>query len=280
MNAQWLRRGRPVIALFAGAAISLCALPARTAESIEVLLDQAIAGSHRSEKNRARDVYRHPKETLLFFGLRPDMTVVEITPGSGWYTEILAPVLRAKGAYIAAGVPVEDPATERWQRQGREDFIERFTKQPSLYGRVNLTSFKAPRYVDIAPKGSADMVLTFRNVHNWTAARSDEASFRGFFEVLKPGGILGLVEHRAAPGLALEQMIKTGYMTEDYVVSLATRVGFLLAARSEVNANPRDTKDHPEGVWSLPPTRRGFFGGDKYLAIGESDRMTLRFAKP
>jgi len=274
---------RPTIAhvvFVALCALMLCRVPVHAAEPVETLLDQAIAGSHRADTNRARDRYRHPKETLLFFGLRPDMTVVEISPGGGWYAEILAPVLRERGAYIAASVAHEDPATERWQRQSREEFVERFTKQPAVFGNVRVTSFKAPRYVDIAPKGSADLVLTFRNVHNWSAAGSDEASFKAFFDALKPGSTLGVVEHRANPGTPLEQMIKTGYMTEAYVIALAEKAGFRFAARSEVNANPKDTKDHPDGVWSLPPTLRGFLGKDKFRAIGESDRMTLRFLKP
>ncbi|MSP97335.1 MAG: methyltransferase [Betaproteobacteria bacterium] len=262
----------------------LAAVPAHAADpaqSVEALLDQVIAGSQRSEKNRARDQYRHPKETLLFFGLKPDMTVVEIWPAGGWYAEIIAPVVRAGGAYIGAGVAHEDPAIEAWQRQGKQDFIERFTKQPAVFGKVSVTSLKAPEYTDIAPKGSADLVLTFRNVHNWSAAKNDAATFRAFFAALKPGGSLGVVEHRAKPGTPLEQMIKTGYMTEEYVIGLATQAGFRLVAKSEINANPKDSKDHPDGVWSLPPMRRGsFFSGDKYLAIGESDRMTLRFVKP
>jgi predicted methyltransferase len=262
------------------AAVFLCLAPAHAADPVEALLDQAIAGSHRSEKNRVRDQYRHPKETLLFFGLQPGMTVVEISPGGGWYTEILAPVLKGSGAYIAAGPPLEDPATERWQRQAGEAFTDRFAKQPAVFGKVLVTSFKAPSYVQIAPKGSADLVVTFRNVHNWTASGTDEASFAAFFDALKPGGTLGVVEHRAAPGTPREQMVRTGYMTEDYVIGLASKAGFQLVGRSEVNANPRDTKDHADGVWSLPPTRRGLFGGDRYLAIGESDRMTLKFAKP
>lgn len=266
--------------MFAVATMILFALSVRAGEPIETLLDQVIAGPQRPEKNRARDRYRHPKETLLFFGLKPEMTVVEISPGGGWVTEILAPVLRASGSYIAAHVAQEDPAIEKWQRQSREEFIERFTKQPAVFGKVIVTSFKAPAYVNIAPRGSADLVLTFRNVHNWTADGSDQASFNAFFDALKPGGILGVVEHRANPGTTLEQMIKTGYMTEEYVIALAAKAGFRLAGKSEINANPRDTKDHSDGVWSLPPTRRGFFGGDKYLAIGESDRMTLRFTKP
>src|SRR4051812_38105847 len=207
---------KAVVAFFAALTMVLCADPVRSAEPIEVLLDQAIAGPQRTEKNRARDRYRHPKETLLFFGLKPEMTVVEISPGGGWYTEILAPVLRTSGTYIAAHVAQEDPALERWQRQSRDEFVERFTKHPAVYGKVVITSFKPPEYVAIAPRGSADLVLTFRNVHNWTAAGSDQASFAAFFEALKPGGTLGVVEHRANSGTSLEQMIKTGYMTEDY----------------------------------------------------------------
>ena len=281
MNAP-LPRATPTCAAFFGAAvIALCAMLAQAAEPPGARLDEAIAASHRSEKNRARDQYRHPKETLLFFGLRPEMTVVEIWPGGGWYTEIIAPVLRGSGTYIAAGIAHEDPAIERWQRQSKEEFVERFTGKPAVFGNVVVTSLKAPQYVAIAPKASADMVLTFRNVHNWTAAGNDEATFRAFYDVLKAGGTLGVVEHRANPGTPLEQMIRTGYMTEDYVIGLAAKAGFRLIEKSEINANPRDTKDHPEGVWSLPPTRRGsLFSGGKYLAIGESDRMTLKFIKP
>jgi predicted methyltransferase len=267
------------LGIFAMAAM-LCSPIAFAQDSIEALLDQAIASSQRSEKNRARDQYRHPRETLLFFGLKPDMNVVEIWPAGGWYTEILAPVLRARGTYVAAHIAHEDPTIERWQRESKDAFIERFTRQPAVFGKVIVTSFKPPQYSAIAPKGSADLVLTFRNVHNWTAAGNDEAAFRTFYDALKPAGRLGVVEHRAKPGTSVEQMIKTGYMTEDYVIGLATKAGFKLEAASEVNANPKDTKDHADGVWSLPPMRRGFFNGDKYMAIGESDRMTLRFVKP
>ena len=222
--------------------LALSAGLAQAAEPVEALLDQVIAGTHRSEKNRARDQYRHPKETLLFFGLKPDAAVVEISPGAGWYAEILMPVLRDTGRY--AGV-------------------------------------KAPLDIGSTAKASVDLVLTFRNVHNWSKDGTDQAAFQAFFDVLKPGGTLGVVEHRANPGTALEKMVESGYMTEDYVIALATKAGFTLAAKSEVNANPKDTKDHPDGVWSLPPTRRGsFFSGAKFLAIGESDRMTLKFAKP
>jgi predicted methyltransferase len=244
------------------------------------LIDQAIAGGHRSIANRARDVHRHPRETLLFFGLRPELTVVEIWPGAGWYTEILAPVLRERGRYYAAHFHV-DEKSPRYMGPSRRSYEKRLADHAEIYDRTTITAFSAPQQTAIAPKGTADLVLTFRNVHNWTAAKSDEASFRAFYDALKPGGVLGVVEHRAQEGTPLEQMIKTGYMTEAYVIALAGKAGFKLVARSEINANPKDTKDHPRGVWTLPPTfRLGAQDREKYLAIGESDRMTLKFVKP
>ena len=243
-------------------------------------IEAAMAGSHRSDANRARDGYRHPRETLQFFGLRPDMSVVEVWPGGGWYTQILAPVLRERGKYYAAHFHV-DVTSPRYMGPAREAFVKSLAARPDLYDRVVVTSLDAPRHVDMAPRASIDLVLTFRNVHNWTAAKTDEAMFRTFFDALKPGGVLGVVEHRAREGTSLEQMIKTGYMTEGYVIGLAQKAGFRLAARSEVNANPKDTKDHPRGVWTLPPTfRLGDQDRQKYIAIGESDRMTLKFLKP
>ena len=243
-------------------------------------IDAAIAGSHRPDANRARDVYRHPKETLQFFGLRPDASVVEVWPGGGWYTQILAPLLRERGKYYAAHFHVDDKSP-RYMGPAREAFVKSLAARPDLYDRVVVTALDAPRHVDIAPRGSADLVLTFRNVHNWSAAKTDEAMFRAFFDALKPGGVLGVVEHRANEGTSLDQMIKSGYMTEAYVIALAEKAGFKFAARSEINANPKDTKDHPRGVWTLPPTfRLGDQDRQKYAAIGESDRMTLKFVKP
>ena len=163
----------------------------------------------------------------------------------------------------------------------RANFLKMMAAKPEVYDRVTVTSLDAPVETGIAPRGSADIVLTFRNVHNWTAAKNDEAMFKAFYDALKPGGTLGVVEHRAAPGTPLERQIKTGYMTEAYVISLAEKAGFRLAGRSEVNANPKDTKDHPAGVWTLPPTYRlKDQDREKYRAIGESDRMTLKFVKP
>jgi predicted methyltransferase len=258
--------------------------------AIEPLLDKVLAGDHRSDANRARDKYRHPRETLLFFGLKPDMTVLEIWPGSGWYSEIIAPVLAEKGKFYLAHYAIENPRIANWQLQAREKQEETYAKRPALYGKPVFTSLGPPDYLAIAPAESVDMLLTFRNVHNWSlqitsaqngsAQRTDALVFKTFFDVLKPGGTLGVVEHRANPGTPLEQMVKTGYMTEAYVIGLAEKAGFKFAGKSEVNANPRDTKDHPNGVWTLPPTSRGRLDPEKYRAIGESDRMTLKFEKP
>ena len=269
------------IAALAGAlALALLAACAGLGRDAGADIEKALSGSHRSEANRARDVHRHPKETLLFFGVRPDSTVVEIWPGAGWYAEILAPVLRDSGRYYAAHFHVDEKSPP-YMGAGRANFLKSLAARPDLYDRVVVTALNAPGYTDIAPRGTADIVLTFRNVHNWTAAKSDEATFRAFHDALKPGGTLGVVEHRAAAGTALEQQIKTGYMTEAYVVGLAEKAGFRLAGRSEVNANPKDTKDHPAGVWTLPPTYRlKDQDREKYRAIGESDRMTLKFIKP
>jgi predicted methyltransferase len=271
--------GRRLAAGIAVALMAGCAHDAAT-PSVATQLDRAITGAHRAEANRIRDVHRHPRETLQFFGVRPDMTVVEIWPGAGWYTEILAPLLRDRGRYYAAHFHVDDKSP-RYMGPSLQGFRKKLAGEPRLYDKVTITAFNPPAQPAIAPQGSADLVLTFRNVHNWTAAKSDEASFRAFYDALKPGGVLGVVEHRARPGTPIGQMIKTGYMTEAYVISLAENAGFRFAGKSEVNANPKDGKDHPRGVWTLPPTYRlGDQDREKYRAIGESDRMTLKFIKP
>ncbi len=258
----------------------LVAAPLPAATPVETLIDQAIAGKHRPAQNSARDIYRNPKATLLFFGLRPEMTVVEISPAGGWYSEILAPVLRERGRYILAHSAIEDPALPRWQREVRERLEQRLAAQPALYGKPQFTSFGPPEHITIAPPASADLVLTFRNVHNWSKAKADGAAFAAFYAALKPGGILGVVEHRARPGTSLERMVDSGYMTEAYVIALAEKAGFEFIEKSEINANLRDSTDHPNGVWTLPPMMRGRLDPEKYLAIGESDRMTIKFRKP
>jgi len=243
-------------------------------------LHLAATGDHRPEEHIDRNQYRNPVETLMFFGVRPDMTVVEIWPGgAGWYTEVLAPVLRDKGALYAAQFP-PDNDIDFYTRSLRQ-FHDKLASRPELYDRVQVTHLGPPEHTDIAPAGSADRVLTFRNVHNWAKAGKTAAFFDSFYKALRPGGILGVVEHRAPDGRPLKEQIQSGYMTEDYVISMAEKAGFKLVERSEINANPDDDADHPEGVWTLPPTLRlGKTNREKYLEIGESDRMTLKFVKP
>lgn len=244
-------------------------------------LDEAIAGAWRDPKNVARDVYRHPKETLSFFGVRGDQTVIEITPSPGWYSEILAPYLRGSGQYVAA---VVDPASQSddkaraYYAKNRDVLAQKFAADPAHYDRARIVGFDPENPVFGAP-GSADVVLTFRNVHNWRMAGTAQQMFDGFFRVLKPGGTLGVVEHRANADVTDGD--KSGYVGEQQVIAMAKAAGFVLDGSAEINANPRDTKDYPGGVWTLPPTNQHDAADDaKYKAIGESDRMTLRFVKP
>ena len=247
-------------------------------------LAAVIAGPQRSAANRARDGARHPLETLRFFNLRPDMAVVELAPGGGWFTEILAPYLRERGRLYAAHYPRDDSSESR--RRARTNFELRLSREPALYDRVVVgslptVSVDGAAFTDINPLGGADAVLTFRNLHNWLEAGHLDDSLRAFFKILKPGGVFGVEEHRAAPGTPVAAMKTSGYMADDYVTQRCQAAGFVLEARSEVNANPRDTKDHADGVWALPPTLRGGdVGREKFLAIGESDRMTHRYRKP
>jgi predicted methyltransferase len=278
MRAERLRNAA---AGLVAAACLVSAAPALAAEDAGQQLDQILSGSHRDAKNAARDQYRHPKETLLFFGIRPDMSVVEVWPSAGWWTEILAPLLKDEGKYYAAWFATEWKGTPDFLKEREKGFDAMVAGNPDLYGKVIKTKLLAPDYVDIAPKGSADMVLTFRNVHNWAKAGNADAMFKAFYDALKPGGILGVKDHRAKPGTSFKQQIDSGYMTEEYVISTAEKAGFKFVAKSEVNANPKDSTDHPAGVWTLPPTLRlGEKDREKYLAIGESDRMTLKFVKP
>jgi predicted methyltransferase len=242
------------------------------------------SGTHRSPEHRARNVYLHPVETLEFFGLQPDLTVVELFPGpGGWYTEILAPYLRDRGRYYAAIYQRDYPEitdSPGYHAGVNAAFSEKLAARPDLYGGALLTEL-GPTRQDIAPEGRADLVLACGSVHKWLAEGYAERVFAAAYRVLRPGGVLGIVEPRAGPGQSDDLGTRSGYVGEDAVIALARRAGFELDARSEINANPRDTKDHPQGAWSLPPALRG---GDsdraKYLAIGESDRMTLRFVRP
>lgn len=246
------------------------------------LLDAAIAGSQRPDADRARDQWRHPRETLQFFGVEPTMTVVEVWPGGGWYARILAPYLKSGGGtYYAAQV---DPAASERAAAAVERFKTDFS-DAEIYGGVKVTALGAG---DIAPEGSADVVLTFRNIHNWMSSGAAETNFTAFHKALKPGGVLGVVEHRADED-ASDADGSSGYVKESAVKALAEAAGFEFAGAAEINANPNDTKDHPFGVWTLPPVRRSSaspgqedpnFDRAKYDAIGESDRMTLKFVKP
>ncbi len=280
------------LSLFLGVAVVLSAAtsahaqtaPASAAKSETTTasaLDDVLAGSWRTPANVARDGFRHPKETLSFFGLSPTQTVVEITPGGGWYAEILAPYLRDGGQYIAA---VVDPAAmaegrgRDYQQKNKTTLETKFAAAAAQYAKAKVVAYdpKAPVF---GPAGSADLVVTFRNVHNWRSAGQAEGMFKGFFAVLKPGGVLGVVEHRAKADVPADD--KSGYVGEAQVIAMAEAAGFKLQERSEINANPRDTKDHPNGVWTLPPVNEHEAADDaKYKAIGESDRMTLRFIKP
>jgi predicted methyltransferase len=247
-------------------------------------MDSVLAGSQRSDGTRARDAFRHPKETLQFFELKPGMTVVEITPGGGWYTEVLGPLMKGDGKLVAAIIDPASASSDRakeYYTKANADFGAKLNAAPDAYGEVVVQQFdlKAPSFGEA---GSADMVVTFRNVHNWTGSGAAPGMFKGFFDVLKPGGVLGVEEHRASEGTPSATDPRSGYMLEADVIKLATDAGFVLAAKSEINANPKDTKDHPNGVWNLPPGLNVKEGDDKakYEAIGESDRMTLRFVKP
>jgi predicted methyltransferase len=256
--------------------------PVSVAPSADAALDAALAATTRTPEFVARDAYRHPRESLTFFGIAPTQTVIEITPGGGWYSEILAPYLRDGGQYIGA---VVNPATasndnaRSYYTKGNEELRAKFTALPTAFDKAVLVEFDPAAPVFGGPN-SADLVLTFRNVHNWMGNKQAEGMFKGFFDVLKPGGTLGVVEHRA--NADVPEGDRSGYVSENQVIALATAAGFVLDGRSEVNANPKDTKDHPNGVWTLPPVSRVPEGGDaqKYKDIGESDRMTLKFIKP
>lgn len=244
-------------------------------------LAAAIASPSRTQKFTLRDQYRHPLETLRFFGLRPNQTVVEIWPGRGWYMEILAPYLREQGKYYAAIEAPDVPGAGQEAKDDAAALRKRIADDPAHFGKVIVTELHPPQLTEICPPGTADVVLTFRNVHNWLETGDQQAQFNAFFRALKPGGVLGVVEHRARPGTSLDEMRKSGYMDEGYIKKLAATAGFRFDADSPVNNNPKDTKDYSQGVWTLPPTLAlGDKDRDKYLAIGESDRMTLRFVKP
>lgn len=266
--------------VFAGLfATSINTLPSYAATNA---LKDAINHPARSAVNKARDVHRHPYETLSFFDVKADSTVVEISPGGGWYSEILAPLLKEKGKYYAAHQPAD--ATSEYAKKTRAAYLEKLAADP-VYSAVTVTGFAPDKFYEVAPAGSADVVLTFRNLHNWYEKDKGEASlltaFKTFHAALKPGGVLGIVEHRLPEAKLKTDWTESGYMPQSMVVKVAQQAGFVLDGTSEVNANPKDTADHPQGVWTLPPVL-ALKDQDKakYMAIGESDRMTLKFRKP
>ena len=246
-------------------------------------LDAAIAGEHRSDANRARDRYRHPKETLLFFGFRPDMTVVEMLPGSGgWYTEILAPALKEKGKLYAAHYGMNSGA---YYRRSLGAFLSKIGAAQEIYDDVTVTTLAFPHELEVAPRGTADLVVTFRNVHNWYSSDAPydtvTLGFQAMYDALKPGGVLGVVDHRWPDPETAEANLDSGYVSPERTIEIAESVGFRYAGSSDVNRNPKDTHDHPRGVWTLPPTLTlGEQDRDRYLQIGESDRFTIKFVKP
>lgn len=281
------------------AAGSLAACKERTPEPGAVSLDRtgpadadrivtiadAVAGVWRSPADRARDIYRHPIETLTFWGLKPGITVVEFWPGAGWYTDILAPYLDAtKGRLYAVNLQAADPAVT----EVVEAYRRKLKDNSKLYGDVQITAF-GPTSGPVAPPGSADLVLFLRNLHNWIAAGIADKAFRDAYAALKPGGVLGIEEHRGLPGAVQDPLAADGYVQQDYAIQLAKEAGFTLESASEINANPKDDRRHPFGVWTLPPTRlssprgqppRAGFNHAEYDAVGESDRMTLKLVKP
>lgn len=284
-----MKTGRFLAIVIAGALAASCdktdeaptaAAPAGPAAGS---LEWAVAGPWRIEKEKARDPFRHPVETLSFFGVKGSDTVVEIWPGGGWYTAILGPYLRVGGGKLYAA-QMDPAAAPDMVATYRAAFIDR----PEIYGAIELTT-KSTSSPGLAPDGSADAVLTFRNVHNWMAGGYADKVFADAFRALKPGGVLGIEEHRLPSARDQDLAARSGYVQEGYMIQLAQNAGFVLEDSSEINANPKDTADHPLGVWMLPPNLRApqpgspeaaAYDPEKYEAIGESDRMTLRFRKP
>ena len=268
----------PALALLAAAVLIAGCAVTSTREATAQALDNILADPHRSEADRARDRYRHPKDTLLFFGVRPEMTVLEVWPEPGWYTDIIAPLVRDRGKYYAA-VMEPDPASQ-FVTGRLASFRNKLAADPTLYGNATIVTFPA-HGGDVVPPGSIDLVVTFRNIHNWMSEGTASDAFATIFKALKPGGMLGVVDHRGSPGVPQDPKAKSGYVSEEYAIKLIEAQGFRLLGTSEINANPKDTKDYEQGVWTLPPTfRLGDKDRDKYTEIGESDRFTLKFEKP
>jgi len=268
-----------LLALASTVALIACAGSTTLSAAGSAKMEAALAGEHRTAANRARDQWRHPAETLGFFGIEPDSTVMEIWPGGGWYTEVLAPYLRDSGTYIAAG----------WDPDSSMEFIqnavarynEKLDANPEVYDQVKVAVLMPPAKLEPVAPGTVDVVVTFRNIHNWMPRESQGMMLQAMYDALRPGGVLGVVEHRGNASVPQDPKAKSGYVNEDYAIEMIEAAGFQLVDKAEINANPADTKDHPEGVWTLPPTLRlKDQDRDKYLGMGESDRFTLKFVKP
>jgi len=267
---------RRIAAACVSAALVVCPVVLQAAHHDP--LGDALAGAQRSDENRARDAWRHPGQTLEFFGFAPTQTVIEVYPGGGWYTEILAPALRGSGTLIAAHYG-ENTGSE-YRTKSHREFVAKLAAQPAVYDQVKVTAYDPAEGKGLAAPGSADLIVTFRNLHGLVRAGTLDTFLADAFAALKPGGVLGIVQHRAPEGFEPADGSK-GYLPQSLVVSRGEAAGFKLEATSEINANPKDTADHPDGVWDLPPSlRAGDKDREKYLAIGESDRMTLKFVKP
>jgi predicted methyltransferase len=267
------------------AVLTSLATPALAFDAVTAAaVDAAIGGDHRPAEAKARDGARKPREALDFLGFRSDMTVVEVWPGTGWYTQILAPALKDRGTFYAA--QYSPNPRYGYQRRYFGRFLTMLGENPNLYRQVRVTHLALPYDLRIAPPGSADMVLTFRNVHNWFSegyggGRFVHLGFQAMFDALKPGGILGIADHRWPDPDTEDPYAENGYISKERIIAAAGTAGFELVAESDILANPKDTHDHPQGVWSLPPSlSSGDADREKYLAIGESDRFLLKFRKP
>jgi predicted methyltransferase len=265
-------RSARLAAVLASLSLSLSALAAPP----DPALTAAVADPGRTASFVARDKARHPVEELTFFGLKPNMTVVELWPGGGYWTEILGPYLAKRGTYyVALEVAHDDEST-----QSAAHWRTRVAAEKDRLGTLHETQLGAGHY-DIAPPGSADMVLTFRNLHNWMDEGYVDEALAAIFKALKPGGILGIEDHRGRTDKPQDPKAASGYVREDYTIALAKKAGFELAGKSEIDANPKDTKDWVDGVWTLPPTlSQGEKDRAKYVAIGEADNFVLKFKKP
>ena len=297
-HASLLRAALPAFVIAPLALLSACskqepaaqAPVAQTAPAAEDPLVASVNSATRSAEDKARDQYRHPQEALAFWGLQPGMTILEVQPGGGWWTEILAPYAHATGGkYYATAADLDNPELSEGARKSRADFEARFAAKPDVYGQVQLVNFGSKSKP--LPENTFDFALSARSVHGWMGQGITEKVLKDLYGALKPGGILAIEQHRANPG-EQDPKAESGYVTEAFVIEQAQKAGFELVDRSEINANGADTKDHPFGVWTLPPTKRTRpysegpdasdpkFDRTKYDAIGESDRMTLKFRKP